>query len=211
MLSHGQSDKALKRLDEALTGSPSAQLKLFRALSQKNAGLESEALRSLLDSMIAFGDAWIAAPFAATEDEQRWQVIRLYAKQGLPRAALKLAGADERLKGQSAVNQPASPANRDDERIDRAKTRLISLSERSSHRLSQSQLELLGLLSISAEQIGELEKAIEFETARLNVSPGSAERRKSESRIEQLKTKRKERKRKTPLSIEFNENAITRS
>ncbi|MBO0724463.1 MAG: hypothetical protein J2P52_02595 [Blastocatellia bacterium] len=206
MFSSGQSDNAVKRLDEAMASSPSAQLRLFRALSQKNAGREGEALLSLLDSMIAFGDAQVAAPFAATEDEQRWQVIRLYAKRGLPRAALRLAGADERLKSQSA-----SPTSIDDERIDRAKTRLISLSARSSRRLSQSQPELFGLLSISAEQIGELEKAIEFETARLNRSPDPAERRKSEARIEQLKTKQKERKRKTPLSIEFNENAVTRS
>jgi hypothetical protein len=152
--------------------------------------------------MIGFGDTWIAAPFGATEDEQRWQVIRLYAKQGRPRAALKLAGADERLKGQSTVN---------DEHIEAMKPRFVSLPERSNRRLFQSQLELLGLLSNSAEQIGELGKAIEFEIARLNKSPDSAERRKSESRIEQLKAKQKERKRKTPLSIEFNENAITRS
>jgi tetratricopeptide (TPR) repeat protein len=208
MLGRGQIDDAIKRLDAAVTGSPSAQLKIFHALSQKNAGREGEALQSLLDSMIAFGDAWIAAPFGATEDEQRWQVIRLYAKQGRPRAALKLAGADERLKGQSAANQSAIA---DDERIDRAKTRFISLSERSSRRQSQSQIELLGLLSISAEQIGELEKAIDLETARLNLLPNSAERRKSESRVEQLKTKRRERGRKPPLSIEFNENAVTRS
>ncbi|HEV2669006.1 MAG TPA: hypothetical protein VG324_29085, partial [Blastocatellia bacterium] len=208
MLSRGQPADAIKRLDDAVVSSPSAQLKLFRALSQKNAGRESEALRSLLDSMISFSDAWVAAPFGATEDEQRWQVIRLYAKQGRSRAALKLAGADERLKGQSTVNQPAGA---DDGRIDRAKTRFISLSDRSSLRLFQSQLDLLGLLSTSAEQIGELEKAIEFETARLNLSPESAERRKSESRIEQLKAKRKERRRKPALSIEFNENAVTRS
>jgi tetratricopeptide (TPR) repeat protein len=208
MLSRSQSDNAIKRLDDAVRSSPSAQLKLFRALSQKNAGRESEALRSLLDSMISFTDAWVAAPFGATEDEQRWQVIRLYAKQGRSRAALKLAGADERLKGQSAINQLAGA---DDGRIDRAKTRFISLSDRSSLRLFQSQLDLLGLLSISAEQIGELEKAIEFETARLNLSPESAERRKSESRIDQLKAKRKERRRKPALLIEFNENVVTRS
>ncbi|MGH9753569.1 MAG: tetratricopeptide repeat protein, partial [Blastocatellia bacterium] len=208
MLSRGQSDNAIKRLNDAVASNPSAQLKLFRALSLKNAGRESEALQSLLDSVIAFGDAWIAAPFGATEDAPRWQIVRLCAKQGRPRSALKLAGADERLKGQSAVNQPASA---DDERIDNAKTRFISLSERSSRRLSQSQLEMLGLLSISAEQIGELEKAIEFETARVNLSPDSTERRKSESRIEQLKTKRKEKRRKPALSIEFNERAVTQS
>ncbi len=208
MLSRGRPDDAIERLGDAVASGPSAQLKLFRALSQKNAGRESEALQSLLDSMIGFGDAWIAAPFGATEDEPRWQVVRLLAKQGRPRAALRLAGADERLKGQSAAIQPAVV---DNERIDKAKTRFISLSERSSRRRSQSQLDLLGLLSVSAEQVGDLEKAIEFETARLNLSPDSAERRKSESRVEQLKAKRKERGRKPAPSIEFNENAITRS
>jgi hypothetical protein len=208
LFSRGLPDKAIKRLDDAVVGSPGAQLKLFHALFQKNAGREGEALRSLLDSMIALGDAWIASPFGATEDEQRWQVIRLYAKQGRPRAALKLAGADERLKGQPAADQSAVA---DDERIDGTKTRFINLPARSSFRQSQSQLELLALLSISAEQIGELQKAIEFETAKLNLSPDSVERRKSESRIEQLKTKQKERWRKPALLIEFNENAITRS
>jgi hypothetical protein len=208
ILIRGQSDNAIKLLDDAVTSGPSAQLKLFRALAQKNAGREIEALQSLLDSMIAFGDAWVAAPFGATEDEPRWQAIRLCAKQGRPRAALKLASVDERLKGQSAANQPAGA---DDERIDRAKARFISLPERSNLRQAQSQLDLLGLLSVSAEQIGELEKAIEFETARLNFSPDSAERRKSESRVEQLKAKRKERRRKAAPSIEINENAITRS
>jgi Tfp pilus assembly protein PilF len=211
MLNRGQADNGLKRLDDALTSVPSAQLKLFRALSQKNTGLESEALRSLLDSMIALGDAWVAAPFSASEDDQRWQVIRLYAKQGGARAALKLAGADEWLKGHATAREPYRPlADPSNERIGGAKTRFMSLSERSSRRLFQSQLDLLGLLSSSAEQIGELEKAIDFETSRMNMSLNSAERRKSESRVEQLKTKQKERKRKAPLSIEFNDNAATR-
>ena len=208
MLSRGRPDDAIKRLNDAVMSSPSAQLKLFRALSQKNAGREGEALQSLLDSMIAFGDPWVATPFGATEDEPRWQAIRLCAKQGRPHAALRLAGADERLRGQSAVNQPTIA---DNERIKGAKTRFISLPERSGRRQSQSQLDLFGLLSVSAEQIGDLEKAIEFETARLNLSPDLAERRKSESRVEQLKAKRKERRRKPQLSIEFNENAVTRS
>ncbi len=208
MLSRGQTDGAIKRLDDAVKNSPGAQLKFFRALAQKNYGREREALRSLLDSMIAFGDAWIAAPFDAAEDEQRWQAVRLYAKQGAPRAALKLADADERLKGQSAVNQPLSD---DDERIDRTKTRFISMSSRSSRRQAQSQIELLGLLSNSAEQIGDLEKAIDRETARLNLLMNSDERRKTESRIKQLKTKQKERRRKAPLSIEINENMVTRT
>jgi tetratricopeptide (TPR) repeat protein len=220
MLSRGQPDNAIKRLDEAVMNSPGGQLKLFRALSQKNAGRDGEALQSLLDSLISFGDAWIAAPFNSTEDEQRWQVIRLFAKRGLPRAALNLAGADERLKihvderweGQSKVQEGQwRSTGPDDDRTERAKARFISLSERSNRQLSQSQLDLLELLSVSAEQIGELEKAIGFETARMNLPTGASERRKSEARVEKLKAKQKERDRKTPLSIEFNENAVTRS
>jgi len=208
MLGRGQSDNAIKRLNDAMMSSPGAHLKLFHALSQKSAGRELEALQSLLDSMIACGDSWIPAPFGATEDDQRWQIVRLYAKQSRHRAALKLAGADERLKGQSSVIQSADGA---DEKIDKPRTRFDSLPGRSGRRQSQSQLELLALLSISAEQIGELEKAMEFEIAKLNLSPDPAERRKSESRIEQLKAKQKERRRKPALSIEFNENAVTRS
>jgi len=208
MLSRGQSDNAIKRLNDAVMIIPGAQLKFFRALSLKNAGREREALQSLLDSMTACADSWIAKPFGATEDEQRWQIVRLYAKQSQHRAALKLAGADERLKGQSPVNQSAGGA---DEKLDKTRTRFGSLPARSSRRQSQSQLDLLALLSISADQIGELEKAMEFETAKLNLSPDPAERRKSESRLEQLKAKQKERWRKPALSIEFNENAGTRN
>src|SRR5262249_57603326 len=121
-------------------------------------------------------------------------------------AGLKRAGGEEGLKGKSSVNQSAGGA---DEKIDKTRTRFGSLPALSNRRQSQSQLELLALLSISAEQIGELEKATEFEIAKLNLSPDPAERRKSESRIEQLKTKQKERRSKPALSIEFNEKAVT--
>jgi tetratricopeptide (TPR) repeat protein/Flp pilus assembly protein TadD len=206
LLSRGQSDIAIKRLDEAVSVIPAPQLKLFRAFSLKNAGREREALQSLLDSMIALGDASTSAPFSATEDEQRWQIVRLYAKQSLDRAALKLAGADERLRGQTVMNLLQDG---EDAQIDKAKARFSSLSARSNMRQSRSQIEMLALLSISAERIGELEKAIEFEIARRNLARGAAERRESESRVKQLRAKQKERNRRPSLSIEFNESAIT--
>ncbi|MGE0128597.1 MAG: tetratricopeptide repeat protein [Blastocatellales bacterium] len=204
-LSRGQSPDAIKLLDDATAKIPSAQLKLFRAFLQKNAGQPRAALQSLLDSMIACGDTWIASPFSATNDEQRWQIVRLYAGQSQHRAALKLAAADERLKGQSAVNEVLSAP--DGSQI--GKPRFASLAARSSQRQSRSRVELLALLSISAEQVGELEKAIEFETAKLNLSLDSAERRNSESRIGQLKAKQKKRRRKPALAIEINEYAVT--
>ncbi|MGH9831428.1 MAG: hypothetical protein ACRD9Y_00350, partial [Blastocatellia bacterium] len=206
--SRGQSNEAIKRLSDAVATNPGAQLKLLRAFLQKNAGQEREALQSLLDSMIACGDAWIAAPFAATEDEQRWQIVRLYAKQNRHRAALKLAGVDERLKRQSSASPPPTG---DDEaaRAEKAKPRFTTLIARSNQRRSQSQIEMLALLSVSAEQTSDFDKAIEFENARLSLSPDVAERRKAESRIEQLKLKLKERARKPALSLEINEQMVS--
>jgi len=208
--SRGQANEAVKRLGDAVANNPSAQLKLFRALLQKNAGQEREALQSLLDAMIACGDSWIAAPFSATEDEQRWQIVRLYAKQSRPRAALKLAAVDERLRGQSQAPASSTPAS-DEEATQsaKAKSRFDSLSARASRRQQQSQLELLALLSVSAEQSGDPSKAIEFENARLSLLSNPTERRKVESRIEQLKAKRKEQSRKPTLSFEVNEHAVT--
>jgi tetratricopeptide (TPR) repeat protein len=206
--SRGQSNEAIKRLDAAVAANPGAQLKLLRAFLQKNAGREREALQSLLDSMIACGDARIAAPFAATENEQRWQIVRLYAKQNRHRAALKLAGVDERLKGQSSASTPPTG---DDEaaRAEKAKPRFATLAARSNQRRSRSQIELLALLSVSAEQTGDFDKAIEFENARLSLSPDMAEQRKAESRIEELKLKRKQRARKPALSLEVNEQMVS--
>jgi tetratricopeptide (TPR) repeat protein len=206
--SRGQVNEAINRLNDAVVTSPSAQLRLLRALLQKNAGQERESLQSLLASMIACGDAWIAAPFNATEDEQRWQLFRLYAKHGQPRAALKLASVDERLKGQSS-SQPSTDGSGDAERIDKANPGLSSLSARASHRQKQSQIELLALLSVAAEQTGEFGKAIEFENARLNLSLDSTRRRTSESRIAQLRVKQKERMRKPPVPLVINENPAT--
>jgi hypothetical protein len=206
--SRGQANEAIKRLNDAVAANPSGQLKLLRALTQKNAGQDREALQSLLDSMIACGDAWIATPFAATEDEQRWQIVRLYAKQNRHRAALKLAGVDERLKGQSAASPPPT-GDGEAARAEKTKPRFATLASRSNQRRSQSQIELLALLSVSAEQTGDLEKAIEFENARLALSLDVAEQRKAESRIEQLKLKRKERERKPALSLVINEQMVS--
>jgi hypothetical protein len=156
--------------------------------------------------MISLGDGSISAPFGATEDVQRWQIVRLYAKQNLDRAALKLAGADERLRGESSINLMR---NNDDAEIDKAKARFNSLSARSNIRQSRSQVEMLALLSVSAEKIGEIEKAIEFEIARRNLSRGAAERGESEKRIMQLKAKAQERRRKQTPFIDVNESAVT--
>ncbi len=136
--------------------------------------------------------------------------MRLYAKQGQPRAALKLASVDERLKGQPQPSSQQLAANSDEAaRIEKAKSRFNSLSARSSLRERQSRIELLALLSASAERIGSFEKAMDFERARLNLPLSAAEQRKTESRIEELKVKQQARSRKPALPLEINDSLIT--
>lgn len=195
----GQVGEAAKPLSEA-ADIPSAQLKLLRAVLLKRAGQEREALSGFLDSQIALSDASAMAAFASGEDELRWQVVRLYARLNQPRAALKLANVDERLRGEAMVGAvetgPAAAAG------------LLNLSALGAERQKRSQVELLALLSASAEAIGEFDKAADFERARI-VWLASDERRKTETRIEQLTAKQKEKANKRGITLTVDERPVT--
>jgi hypothetical protein len=185
--------------------SPAAHPTLLAAFLQKNAGQSREALRTLLDFMLDAGDDSTAQPFNATEDNVRWTLARLYAAGSQPRAALKLASADERLKGRSFEGLDALKLSRE---LEAKRTpRLAALSVRAAERQAQSRIELLTLLSAAAEQIVDWNRAIEFERARFDLLLNQQARRESKSRIEALLAKRNERK--APLSFAINENAVS--
>jgi predicted Zn-dependent protease len=177
------------------TNIPSVQLQMLRGVLLKRNGQEREALNEFLASQTVASEASAMVAFGFGEDEFRWQLIRLLALLDQPRAALKLAGADERLRGAPA---PAAEV----EELKAASARLLTLQVRATERQRQSRLELLALLSLSAERIGEFDKAADFESARVASLRGE-ERRKSEARIEQLKARQKEKvnKRGVPLSV----------
>jgi hypothetical protein len=129
----------------------------------------------------------------------------LYAAGSQPRAALKLASADERLKGRSFEGLDALKLSRE---LEAKRTpRLAALSVRAAERQAQSRIELLTLLSAAAEQIVDWNRAIEFERARFDLLLNQQARRESKSRIEALLAKRNERK--APLSFAINENAVS--
>lgn len=176
---------------DAAKSIPSAELRFVAATLQAKAGRRPEALRTLLDSRIDLGDATLIQPFAATEDEARWLLVRLYAATAAPRAALKLAAVDERLKG-SAADPAAEP---DFEEPPPRPLRFQSLPARAGERQFTSRLELLALLSLAAEQIEDFDRAIEFERARLAV------RRDSRARLDALTAKRKEQRRRSEFRV----------
>lgn len=198
----GQGDEAVNLLGDAAAKIPSNQLKLLRAVLMKNYGRQQEALKQIADSFVTLSDSSAMAAFASSEDELRWQIVRLFAQLNQPRAALKLANADERLRG--AANVGVMEENQ----IAVARGGIVSLPVRASERQKASRLELLALLSSSAEQTGEFDKAADFERARL-ASLNADERRKVEARIERLKAKQKEKHEKRGIPLTVNDRPVT--
>lgn len=176
---------------------PSVQLQMLRAVLLKRAGQDREALNEFQASLVAASDSSAMAAFGFSEDELRWQLVRLFARLDQPRAALKLANADERLRGVAEV-----------EELKPSSARLLTLQIRTTQRQRQSRLELLALLSASAERIGEFDKAADFELARTALLSGE-ERRKAEARVEQLKARQKEKVNKRGLALAVDERPVT--
>lgn len=191
LANRGQADEAARSL-KATMDLPSNQLKVLRALMLKRAARERDALSDFAAAVISLSDSSALAAFRADEDELRWQMTRLYARLGQPRAALKVAAVDERLRGTATAALGSADS-----------AKFQTLLVRAEERQRKSQLELLAMLSVSAEQIGEFDKAADFERARLNAISAD-ERHRTEARIEQLQAKQKEKssKRGWPLTVD---------
>lgn len=196
LANRGQAFEAARSLNAA-KDLPSNQLKVLRALMLKRAERERDALSDFAAALIPLSESSALAEFRADEDELRWQMTRLYARLGQPRAALKVADVDERLRSLAATaDKTAAP------------TAFQTLFVRAEERQRKSRLELLAMLSASAEQIGEFDKAAGFERARLDALSAD-ERRRAESRIEQLKSKQKEKSNKRGWPLTIDERPVT--
>ncbi|MBS1786452.1 MAG: hypothetical protein JST85_01945 [Acidobacteria bacterium] len=182
----GQIGEAGKSLNEETANLPSGQLQCLRALLLKNAAQDRDALAGFTGTLISLSDSSVMKPFLSSEDDLRWQVVRLFVRLNQPRAALKAVATDDRLRG-------ASQGNADERILPVSPVKFPTLQARTAERQKRSRLELLGLLSSASEQIGEFEKAAEFERARVTLLSGD-EHRKAEVRIEQLKAKQEKAK-----------------
>ncbi|HEX8920466.1 MAG TPA: hypothetical protein VF766_03245, partial [Pyrinomonadaceae bacterium] len=88
--------------------------------------------------------------------------------------------------------------------------RYRTLLERVAERDTRSRIELLGLLSTAAEQIGDLSRAVEFERLRLALLSASAERQSVEARINQLLSRQKESSRRASVAYTVEQGLIAR-
>ena len=195
LANRGQADEAASALN-ATMDLPSNQLKVLRSLMLKRAGRERDALSDFTAALISLSDSSALAAFRADDDDLLWQMTRLYARLGQPRAALKVAAMDERLRNTATVAVGSV-----------APTKFQTLVARAEERQRKSQLEMLAMLSTSAEQIAEFDKAAEFERARLNALSAN-ERRQAESRIDQLKARQREKSNKRSWLMTVDERPV---
>jgi tetratricopeptide (TPR) repeat protein len=178
----GAFDAAVKFRQQLLAASPGDEenrIELIRLLAAS--GKKDEALQSLT-ATIADRDAsrtlrsqaiWLVPeiagidPSTRIEDDALEQVVAVYLKQNQPRAALKVA---EKIAAFQPNNNPESGGQP-------APGRYQTLRERARSRQLATHINLLSLLSAAAEQIGDLNRAVEFERLRLALDKNATQAR----------------------------------
>jgi hypothetical protein len=221
LASAGRTDEAIKLTGAAQAADPNPYLSFFGALLEKR-GRSADALSGFIRTLVAERDAKVAEAFPLEENPVR-QIIRFYGAQGQPRAALLAAELDPTLKDGGDTEREENDENADsasetepdivlDEEASVSKdgARYQTLLERVAEREIQSRLELLGLLSSAAEQVGDLSRAVEFERLRLGLLSVPAERQSAEARIHQLLSRRKESERRARITYTVEQGLIAR-
>lgn len=198
-----QPEEATKPVLAQTAANPNPQLWFVRAVLERQQGREADSLSSFSNALIATSDSSVWQPFGLSEDEPIEQIIRLYLKQNQPRAALKLAERANTLQRKGPSNEEEEPtAVPDKPEVPVKKYR--TLGTRRAERQEKSRAELLELLSIAAEQVGDLNRAAELETTRIAFLVQPGDRQVAESRIKRLRELQRkiERERKPKLVVD---------
>jgi len=154
---------------------PNAYLSSLRAIIEKRAGNNIESRNSFTRALVESRElaAWIA--FAFMEDEPLEQLVALYLKENQPGAALKLA---ERVAAfQPNQNSAAQETT----------SRYQTLQQRADERRRASHVNLLELLSIAAEQLGDMNRAEELEQLRFALLVKKPDRDLAQARLNHLR------------------------
>jgi cellulose synthase operon protein C len=175
LTSAGQVSEALKLL--VGNDAPNAYLTSLQAIIEKQAGANGESLNSFTRALVESRESAAWRAFAFLEDEPLEQLVALYLKENQPGAALKIA---ERVAAfQSNKNSV--------EEREVAVARYQTLQQRAEARTRASHVNLLELLSIAAEQLGDLNRAYELEQLRLALLIKEPDRNVAKARLDHLR------------------------
>lgn len=177
----GRADEAIKLITAAELSMPNEYLSSLHGIIERRNASAAAALSSFTTALIAAQEPKISKSFGFVEDEPLEQLIILYLKQNQPRAALRVAervGAFQTNKnaGEQPTLRPLSVT------VDRYRT----LRERAEHRARATHANLSAMLSTAAEQVGDLNRAVEFERLRLALANTESERKTTQARLDHL-------------------------
>jgi tetratricopeptide (TPR) repeat protein len=179
----GRADEAVKKLAALETSMPSENLSSLRAVIEKNVSA-GDALNSFVRVLIAAQEPAVSKSFGFVEDEPLEQIVALYLKQNQWRAALKFA---ERIAAFQANKKS------DDQKEETTRSALLdtsdryrTLRERAERRERATHMSVLALLSSAAEQLGDLNRAVELERLRLALVDTDSERTATQARLDHL-------------------------
>ncbi|HZN07702.1 MAG TPA: hypothetical protein VFB65_12995, partial [Pyrinomonadaceae bacterium] len=200
----GRAGEALKLIKAADASMPNEYLGSLRAVVEKNASA-ADALNSLTSALIAARESTVAKSFGFVEDEPLEQIIALYLKQNQARAALKVAERVSAFRtNQNSEEQAATETRGPLKTVARYQT----LRQRAEQRKRATSANLLSLLSAAAEQIGDLNRAVELARLRLAFVDTLAERNATQARLDHLQELQSAAGRATKVSLVVDQRLV---
>ncbi|HEY0099537.1 MAG TPA: tetratricopeptide repeat protein [Pyrinomonadaceae bacterium] len=220
----GRTPESAKLFNALEAKNPNPYLNFFGALRERGQQDGGE-LKGFIHTLVAGKDETVVEAFGFAEESPLRRIIRFYAMKGQPRAALLASRLDPTLKESEGTEQSgeaaADASNSTGDAGQRTQfdapesapkdgTRYRTLRERAVERELESRRELLRLLSAAAEQVGDIDRAVEFETARLKLLPLMVERQSAQARIRQLLSLRQENSRRAVVTYSVDQSLIAR-
>jgi predicted Zn-dependent protease len=225
LASSGRTEEAVKVIASLETENPNDYVRLFRGIVENTVGQKQAALRSLIATLDSSRESQSSAAFGFSEEKPVLQVVRLYAELGQPRAALNLAKALSELNPNSRRTAQHSVRKSEDDEDSESETneaapeetalgneagRYRTLEARARDLEAKSRIEMLGLLSETAEKIGDLDLAVKYESAKIELLDTRAEKRAAESRLDKLLSLEKENQDNPGVRFRIDQNLIAK-
>ena len=202
--------KAIEALSLSKTGNYAAAMQIFLGENQEFQSSQLLFLKGSIAKEFNQNDASLKAfleikdqpvdfenTFGFVQEKPLFQTIRLYLIGGKPNAALKIAGENQELK--TIV-----------EEFQISDFKFPTLAERAEANSAKSRLEILKLLSETAENKGKLSQAVEFEKRRAEILSNKENVEESNERIAELERKIYEVNNQPKIDFRVDKNLVSK-
>jgi tetratricopeptide (TPR) repeat protein len=182
----GKAEEAIKVITAAEISMPNEYLSSLQGIIQKRNASAAGALQSFTRALIATREPAVSKSFGFFEDKPLEQIVVLYLRQNQPLAALKVAERVSAFQTNKNSVEQKDKAVTDMRLSIGALERYQTLRERAENREQATHVNLLAMLSAAAEQVGDLNRALELERLRLSFVNTVTERKATEARLDHL-------------------------